>query len=220
MALPSIALPGTLLGPATKYLPGPGTHIHDAQIYASIAGPVTSSSAQPPPATTLTTPTSKPGAKAKPLPLLSIARPSPPNDPTSGLPNSTTSTTTILPEISSEVLARITRLGPRFASADILVIDSIVCSSTFQGLIRREDVRATEKDKVTIADSFRVGDLVRGVVISLGDQSNYYIETARNELGVVMATSEDGNVMFPVSWKEFADPRTGRREGRKVAKPF
>jgi exosome complex component CSL4 len=87
-------------------------------------------------------------------------------------------------------------------------------------MIRREDVRATEKDKVTIADSFRVGDLVRGVVISLGDQSNYYIETSRNDLGVVMATSEDGNVMFPVSWREFVDGTTGKKESRKVAKPF
>jgi len=214
MALPSIALPGTLLGPSTKYLPGPGTHIHDAQIYASIAGPVTSSASRPPPPST----TSKPSTKAKPLPLLSIVRPRATTDPTSD--PIATSTTTILPEISSVVLARITRLGPRFASAEILVIDDTVCSSTFQGLIRREDVRATEKDKVTIADSFRVGDLIRGVVISLGDQSNYYIETARNELGVVMATSEEGNAMFPVSWKEFVDGRTGRREGRKVAKPF
>lgn len=95
-----------------------------------------------------------------------------------------------------------------------------MCPTPFAGLIRREDVRATEKDKVTIADSFRVGDLVRGVVISLGDQSNYYIETARNDLGVVMAKSEEGNVMFPVSWKEFVDGVTGRREARKVAKPF
>jgi exosome complex component CSL4 len=87
-------------------------------------------------------------------------------------------------------------------------------------MIRREDIRATEKDKVTISDSFRVGDLVRGVVISLGDQSNYYLTTAQNELGVVMAESEEGNVMFPVSWREFVDGRTGRREARKVAKPF
>ena len=39
-------------------------------------------------------------------------------------------------------------------------------------------------------------------------------------LGVVMATSEAGNAMYPVSWKEFRDPRTGALESRKVAKPF
>lgn len=56
--------------------------------------------------------------------------------------------------------------------------------------------------------------------ISLGDQANYYLSTAKNELGVIMATSEAGNAMFPVSWKEFRDPETGLGEPRKVAKPF
>ena len=56
--------------------------------------------------------------------------------------------------------------------------------------------------------------------ISLGDQSNYYLSTARNELGVLMATSEEGNTMHPISWKEFKDPETGKTESRKVAKPF
>ena len=58
------------------------------------------------------------------------------------------------------------------------------------------------------------------VQISLGDQSNYYLSTARNELGVIMATSEKGNTMVPISWKEFRDTVTGEKESRKVAKPF
>ncbi|KAM0805012.1 hypothetical protein BDR22DRAFT_969263 [Usnea florida] len=68
----------------------------------------------------------------------------------------------------------------------------------------------------------RVGDVVlcRVVRISLGDQSNYYLSTARNELGVIMATSEKGNTMVPISWKEFRDTVTGEKESRKVAKPF
>lgn len=35
-----------------------------------------------------------------------------------------------------------------------------------------------------------------------------------------MASSEVGNTMVPVSWKEFYDPLTGEKESRKVAKPF
>lgn len=55
----------------------------------------------------------------------------------------------------------------------------------------------------------------------MGDQSNYYLSTARNELGVIMARSEvGGNMMVPVSWMEFMDPVTGGRERRKVAKPI
>lgn len=60
---------------------------------------------------------------------------------------------------------------------------------------------------------------MRAVVISLGDERSYYLSTARNELGVVMAVSEMGNSMVPVSWREFEDLETGGREGRKVAKP-
>lgn len=88
-------------------------------------------------------------------------------------------------------------------------------------MIRREDIRATEKDKLVCSDGFRVGDVLKGEVISVGDQANYYLSTARNELGVVMARSEgSGELMAPVSWREFVDLGTGRREGRKVAKPF
>ncbi len=32
-------------------------------------------------------------------------------------------------------------------------------------MVRREDVRATEKDRVVVGEGFRVGDLVRGVVV-------------------------------------------------------
>ena len=208
MALPSVALPGTLLGPASKYAPGPGTHIHDSSVYASIPGTVSSA---PSPNPTLTK-----------LPLLSISRP--------GATGTVSTDTNLLPEVDAQVLARITRLGARFASADILVIapsnatsiseDATVCSTPFGAQIRREDVRATEKDKVTIQDSFRVGDLIRAVVISLGDQGGYYLSTAKNELGVVVARGEDGEVLVPVSWREVRDMRTGRAEARKVAKPF
>ncbi|KAF2113024.1 hypothetical protein BDV96DRAFT_149208 [Lophiotrema nucula] len=214
MALPSIALPGQLLGPANKYAPGPGTHIHNAQIHASIAGPVATSPQTAPKSSTTT-----PNSATKPLPLLSVRRKEDAQDG-SILGTSSSGNSTILPEVDSIVLARITRLGPRFASLEILIINNAVCSAPFSGLIRREDIRATEKDKIRVEDCFRVGDLVRGVVISLGDQSNYYVSTARNEYGVVMATSREGRPMFPVSWKEFRDPVTGRGEGRKVAKPF
>lgn len=72
----------------------------------------------------------------------------------------------MLPEVDSVVLARVTRLGPRFASCDILVVGDVVCREGFHGLVRKEDVRVFEKDRVKIEEAFRVGDLVRGVVVS------------------------------------------------------
>jgi exosome complex component CSL4 len=85
-------------------------------------------------------------------------------------------------------------------------------------------VRATEKDKVVMGASFRVGDIVRAIVISLGDQGGYFLSTAGNAFGVVMSWSESGpfgvgSACVPVSWKEVQDVVTGAREERKVAKP-
>jgi exosome complex component CSL4 len=86
-------------------------------------------------------------------------------------------------------------------------------------VLRREDVRLTEKDKIVMNESFRVGDIVRATVISLGDEKNYYISTGGNEFGVVIARSEEGSAMVPASWKEMKDAVTGKVESRKVAKP-
>lgn len=70
-----------------------------------------------------------------------------------------------------------------------------------------------------MGESFRVGDIVRGVVISLGDERNYYVSTAKNEYGVVLASSEAGVQMMPVSWREMKEVGGVRAELRKVAKP-
>lgn len=63
-----------------------------------------------------------------------------------------------------------------------------------------------------------MGDIVRAMVISLGDQGGYYLSTAGNEYGVVMGWSEEGNGVVPVGWNEVRDSVTGRREERKVAR--
>ncbi|KAK7541113.1 uncharacterized protein J3D65DRAFT_549336 [Phyllosticta citribraziliensis] len=207
MSSPALSLPGQSLGPADKYAPGPGTHIHGSGLYASLLGPVSE------------TKPLKRAANASNntnLPSLSVARPS--DSSKSSLAGA--GAANVLPEVDSVVLARVTRLTPRQATVEILVVGETVCRDGFQGIIRKDDIRATEKDRVKVGECFRVGDIVRGIVISLGDQSNYYLSTASNEYGVIMAKSEAENQMYPISWKEFRDPRTGLTESRKVAKPF
>ncbi|QKX58347.1 uncharacterized protein TRUGW13939_05469 [Talaromyces rugulosus] len=246
-SLPKLAVPGQQLASTTTYLSGSGTHVHNGQICASIAGPVYIEQSH---------------AKPKTKSILSISRSanSPANkgavpgqqqqqQKVAGAAATTTSKPkyNTLPSVDSIVLARVTRVQKRQVTVSILVVlddqtatassdnDNIAAILTsaanpenhntsdelrFQALIRKEDVRAVEKDRVVLEDMFRVGDVVRGSVISLGDQSFYYLTTARNDLGVVMARSEAGNMMFPVSWKEMRDPLTGLGETRKVARPF
>uniref|UniRef100_A0A8C8BVI7 Exosome complex component CSL4 n=1 Tax=Oncorhynchus tshawytscha TaxID=74940 RepID=A0A8C8BVI7_ONCTS len=113
----------------------------------------------------------------------------------------------------------VTSINPRFAKVHILYVGSTPLKDRFRGTIRKEDVRATEKDRVETYKSFRPGDIVLAKVISLGDvQSNYLLTTAENELGVVVAHSEAGAQMVPISWCEMQCPRTHAKEFRKVAR--
>lgn len=126
-------------------------------------------------------------------------------------------TSNVLPEVNDIILGRVVRITPRQAVVNILVVGSAPLKDEFQGVVRVQDVRMFEKDKVKIHTSFRPDDIVRAEIISLGDQNNYYLSTAKNELGVVFATSETGELMVPISWREMQ--YDGGIEERKVAKP-
>lgn len=161
MSLPALALPGQPLGAAAKYTPGPGIHIQDQALCASLLGPVSETKPlkqQRSNATTTTTSVAggNTSTTTTTMPALSIARPT----------AAVGASANILPEVDSVVLVRVTRLTPRQANVEMLVVGDAVCREGFQGIIRREDVRATEKDRVRIGDMFRVGDIVRGVVVS------------------------------------------------------
>ncbi|KAK2595794.1 exosome 3'-_5 exonuclease subunit ski4 (Csl4) [Conoideocrella luteorostrata] len=203
---PSVAVPGQILGSASKYLPGPGTHIYEGSVASSLLGSVV-----------ITAPAKAPGPAKR---LNKITAPAPEERPTISVArHGGRRQREILPDVNNIVLARVLRLMPKQAIVVIQQVGDTVLQTEWQGVIRVQDVRATEKDKVKIYESFKPGDIVRARVISLGDQANYYLSTASNELGVIMATSEAGNDMVPVSWKEYKDPETGASELRKVAKP-
>lgn len=84
------------------------------------------------------------------------------------------SNTNALPRVGDVVLGRVTRCMTRQVNIGILIVlgasgdneEGMVCANEIQGVVRREDVRATEKEKVVIGEGFRVGDLVRAVVVS------------------------------------------------------
>jgi exosome complex component CSL4 len=167
MATQSIAIPGQDLGPVSKYLPGPGTHIHGSHLYASIPGPINTTTPPKPagPQKRLTKITS---LAPSPLPTISVIR---------TLASAGTGETEarakkeVLPEVGSTVLCKVTRITPRQANVAILVVGDTVLEGEWQGLIRVQDVRATEKDRVKIFESFRPGDVVRATVVCI----HYYV---------------------------------------------
>ncbi|KAL9624178.1 MAG: hypothetical protein Q9160_001700 [Pyrenula sp. 1 TL-2023] len=209
----SVAIPGQVLGETSTHLAGPGTHITDSKIYASIIGLVT------------TIPTSIPSGK----PTLSISRSSStPVKDTVAIKNET------LPAVGDSVVCQVTRVQQRQALCSIVVVnptlDQAFFSSLphiptkadeirFQAVLRREDVRLTEKDRIVMNEMFRVGDFIAAQVINLGDERSFYISTAGNEYGVILAKSESGSALVPRSWKDMLDSKTGKSELRKVARP-
>lgn len=80
---------------------------------------------------------------------------------------------------------------------DILCVGPKPVRQRYSGVIRVQDVRATEIDKVQVQSSFRPGDVVRAEVLSLGDARSYHLTTAKNHLGVVHARSVAGGRRGP-----------------------
>ena len=201
MAVPEKAYPGLALAPASAHRPGPGTHVHNNTITASILGrPALSAS-------------SDPSTKKQ---ILSVLAPPAANQ----IPSRLVARSTPVPHPGSTVLAVVIRLQATHAACTLLAVDDALCAESAPATLRREDVRGWQTASVVIHEAFRVGDVVRARVISVGDRQGYYLSTARNELGVLFAKGERGGKLEAVSWTEMREPGAEQGEVRKVAKPI
>ncbi|KAI0914234.1 exosome component EXOSC1/CSL4-domain-containing protein [Ustulina deusta] len=161
----TVAIPGQLLGSANKYSAGPGTHIHESNLYSSLLGTISITEPEKTlgPAkrihriAALNTPSSS--SSTNPLPTISVS-------PASSSTAEQQDKREVLPEVGNVVLCRVTRITPREATVAILIVGDAVLSAQWQGVVRVQDVRATEKDRVKIYESFRPGDIVRAQVVS------------------------------------------------------
>jgi exosome complex component CSL4 len=210
-----VVMPGDELGEEARYEAGDGTYVHEGRIYASVVG------------------------HASVLPLTSGADAAGSDAATAAAPAAKLGTVVVLreragaaivPAPGHHVIARITRITHMHANADILCVNGRALSQPFSGVVRRENVRETEVDKVRMEECFAPGDLVAATVVSLGTTRDYFLSTAAPELGVVYARLSDGGsgggagagegeVLMPVSWSEMEAPGSKKREKRKVARP-
>jgi exosome complex component CSL4 len=158
----AIVVPGQLLGPATLYQAGPGTHLHGSNLYASLLGTISITQPAKPPGPQKRLSRIIPAPEASELRTISVSRAS----RAGGQTPDPTSKSDTLPDVGSVVLCRVTRIALRQATVSILVCgETVVEAADWQGVIRVQDVRATEKDRVKIAESFRPGDIVRAEVV-------------------------------------------------------
>ena len=187
-----VVIPGDALGPTSKYRLGLGTCMRRGTVYATLVGKVKVISEEK-------------SDDGKLLPVMSVG--------------GRYKRTGRVPEVGSRIICKVININERQAKVNMMCVEGKVLAEPFHGVIRREDVRATEKDTVEIFDSFRPGDMVRARVISLGEGQSYVLSTAGNELGVILARCDEcGEMMSPVSWCEVKCNKSGVRMKRKVAK--
>lgn len=110
-------------------------------------------------------------------------------------------------------------VNQRFARCLIIGIGDVVLHRHLRGILRKEDVRATDKDRVEMYKCYRPGDIILAKVMPQTELHTYQLTTAENELGVVVATFRGQDVpMVPIGWTEMQCPKTLVKEPRKVAK--
>lgn len=88
-------------------------------------------------------------------------------------------------DVQDVVCCRVIRTNYNQAFVDILTVGDVPLPFPGKGVIRREDVRSEEVDKVVLRDFFTSGDIVRATVISLGDSKHYFLSTAAEGMGVI-----------------------------------
>lgn len=124
------------------------------------------------------------------------------------------------------VTARVEIVNQRFAKCAIICIGELLLNRPLRAVLRKEDIRATDIDRVEIYKNFRPNDIILAKVLPQIELHTYSLTTAENELGVVIATarglatcSTRNTVdMVPISWSEMQCPATLTKEPRKVAK--
>lgn len=185
----ALVMPGDVVGSAAEYYAGTGTYERDGAVRSSIVG------------TRTILPVGMNGKQA----TVAVVREGDVAPP--------------VIEVGSVVLCKVARITAQAAFVDILVVDGRPLQQPFSGVIRKENVRDVEVDKVAIQDCFHPMDVVQAQVASLGDARSYYLSTAAPELGVVSARSLAGHRLVALSWAEMREEgEGGATEKRKVAK--
>lgn len=140
----------------------------------------------------------------------------------------------IVPAPGDIVTAVVTIVNQRFCKCSIKCVGDIVLTRPYRGILRKEDVRAIDKDRLEMYKCYRPGDIILARVVSfkfilennlrikiivtaffslyfsyiscqmpMTEAHTYQLSTAENELGVVIAHSEEGKDIQYISFPAF-----------------
>lgn len=149
---------------------------------------------------------------------------------------------TLVPTQGDIVTAQVVIITQQMCKCLIKCIGNTILSRRYRGILRKEDIRAADKDRIDVYKSFRPGDVILARIVSflslskivltfyyityflnfiqlpIIEAQTYKLSTAENELGVVTAYSEHGYPMVPISWTMMQCTKMYSKEHRKVAK--
>lgn len=155
------ALPGDIIGDASSSSAGKGTYMKDGRVIAAILGTVISDR-----------------STSAQRPELNI------------VPKGNKASDYVV-RIGDIVLCKVARSNYNQAFVDILMIGDLYLPFPVKAVIRREDIREKEIDKIIVPDILKPRDVVRAVVISLGDTKSYFLSIARPGCGVIVPMRVD-----------------------------
>ncbi|CAH0684126.1 unnamed protein product [Chilo suppressalis] len=130
-------------------------------------------------------------------------------------------TPSVLPKAGDIVTAKVTVVNSRMVQCMILCVGSSILARPYKGILKKEDIKSTDKDRIDPYKCFRPSDVILARVLPMTEIHWYHLSTAENELGVVIAVAEgspQGVSMVPISWSEMQCPKTLVKEPRKVAR--
>mmetsp|Transcript_18817 Transcript_18817/g.21257 ORF Transcript_18817/g.21257 Transcript_18817/m.21257 type:complete len:192 (+) Transcript_18817:80-655(+) len=187
-----IGLPGKFLGTLEQYVPKAGTYVMGDKIYSSLAGKIEI------------------------------------KEETEGEQKKTTikvipkqnRSSSVVPSVGDLVIARVARIMNDRINVNILCINDVPLKQQFTGVVKLQEIRRYDTDKIVTENCFLPGDIIKAEVISMGDSRSFFLSTAQNHLGVMFARHQESReLMVPVNWETMKCPVTNLEESRKVAKP-
>lgn len=204
MEEPRQVYPGDCLGSAKEFSSGNGTYVKDGQIYSSLVGRLMtshshshsqlSSQSQSQSQSGSSSMSSTGGSAARPL-LHIVPDHHHRHQQQSQSPHCSSSShgkaSDYILRIGDTVLCQVTRVNYNQAFVEVIMVGDLLLSFPIKAVIRKEDIREKEVDKVIIPELLKPRDTVRAMVISLGDNKHYYLSIARSGLGVILPMKTD-----------------------------
>jgi exosome complex component CSL4 len=92
-------------------------------------------------------------------------------------------------DVGDIIYGKVTKINYNQAFVDVLYAGDDELPFITKAVIRREDIRESEVDKVVVHDFLKPSDIVRAKVLSLGDNKQYFLTIKESGFGVIVPQS-------------------------------